>query len=97
MSATGPDPDLVPIGQTPEWIKWFEEALAHLRDQGLPHEDWSGKPLRLTGFEPDLIDEHTKILLVHDEKTRVRAKLVPLVHEAGPANTINHYPWDFRP
>lgn len=96
MSATAPEPPLVPIGQTPEWVAWFEEALAHLKEQAslMPPPD---KPLRLIGFQPELIDETTKILLVHDEKTRVRAELVPQIRAAGPAHTVNHYPWDFRP
>lgn len=93
---TEPNPDLVPIGQSPEWIKWFEEALAHFKEQAslMPRSD---KPLRLIGFRPELIDETTRLIQVHDEKSRVRVELVPQVRAAGPAHTVHHYPWDFRP
>lgn len=96
MSATAPEPPPAPLGQSLEWTTWFEEALTHFKEQAslTPR---SVKPLRLIGLRPELIDETTKIIYLHDEKSRVRAQLAPQVRAAGPAHTFHHYPWDFRP
>lgn len=88
MSRTEPDPDLVRIGQSPEWIAWFDEALAYFEDQRLPEREW-----RPIGIRPESLSE----IEVYSEKTHVRDELVPLVRASVREYAISHYPWDFRP
>lgn len=89
MSRT--DDDMVPIGQTPEWNAWFEQAFAEIaRSNGssTPLDQW--RPIGIVRHVPDTV-------VVRDEPMQPRVETLALVRAHGQVSTINHFPYDFRP
>lgn len=93
MSHNEPDPDLVRIGQSPEWMEWFAEALAYFEDYQPPKTAWQDRPWRPIGIRDESLTE----IVLHNEQTRVGDDLVPLVRAAVRGYTISRYPWEFTP